>query len=140
MKYKTLAAAAVTIFTTMTADVNAACKCDVWFNGSQKCDEYSKLNPNYWACRTLFLTISTLCKGTICLGSPNSYDAKQAKNEQACAKNGNEAACKAELETDVTNFTGDVETTAQQIQATLDKEAAAEAECYEKTGKSCDGK
>ncbi|MBS0271789.1 MAG: hypothetical protein JSR85_04000 [Proteobacteria bacterium] len=146
MKYKTLAAAAVTLFTAMTADVNADCpKCTSWFNGPQTCGrDFSKLNPQYWACRGLFGTGYVLCAAVIC--GKGDTAAKQAINAQACEKGGNEAKCQQELEADVTaaisDMGPDLKDAAGQlsaIQAQLKAEADKEAECYEKTGKSCDG-
>ncbi len=139
MKYKIFAVAAATIFTAMTADVNAGCStCDGWFNGPNTCGrDFSKLNPNYWACRGLFGTINVLCSAAMC---GKALEAKQAINEQACVKGGVEAKCQQELETDVTNAIGGMgsdlsiaATELSKIQAQLKDEADKEAECYEKT-------
>lgn len=144
MKYKIFAAAAATIFTAMTADVNAAiCSCDKWFDGKTTCGkDYSVINPQYWACRSLFGTVNTLCKG-VCLGGTfEAQPAKLKQNEDSCQKGEkNKNNCQDMLDKDVTKSSDDTtkvtEAAILKAQEDLDKEAAQEAACYANTGQPC---
>ncbi|MBY0500814.1 MAG: hypothetical protein K2P93_02280 [Alphaproteobacteria bacterium] len=123
-----------------TANLNADCKCDKWLNGPEICKEYSKLNPNYWACRTLFGTMNQVCTAMLC---SSRYEGKLEQNQQACKKNGNEKACQDELEKDVNTAVNDMgkdfKDKLPNIQAELKKEADNDA-CIETTGKPCENK
>lgn len=151
MKYKMFAVVALTV-TALTADVKAACWCDTAFTGEICLNKQvtSKLNPAYWACRTMIGTFKLLCKGTFCLGRTDALRVqKGVQVDTDCTKKGNEKQCEADIEKmlmgditdgqkDITNnLTNSLKTAVKEVEKEAKAEADRQAGCYEKTGKAC---